>query len=156
MMRGSKLNTSKRAICADGCTFLLCRTIIRVGCSDWLGIRTFNLKNMKYIDISKLDKAAVLAALYNASRPFGTGFLHPASTDMTRDEAAEILREQADFYYLKGRAMNIDLTGDTLRTELYDRDNGEGAAAAAIAHLLPNVKDEPRPQLARSVRQHDS
>jgi hypothetical protein len=98
---------------------------------------------MNDIDISKLDKAAVLAALYNASRPLGMGFFHATSSDMTRDEAAEILRDQANFYYLKGRVMNVDLTGDTLRTRLYDSDNGEGAAAAAIAHLLPNAGDEP-------------
>lgn len=91
------------------------------------------------IDISKLDKAAVLAALYNASRPIGMGFLHSTPEGMTRDEAAELLKENEEngyFDYLRGRVMKIDLGGNTLRTGLYDRDNGVGAAAAALEFLL--------------------
>lgn len=112
-----------------------------LGCSTLLGVwETHETKNnMNEIDISKLDKAAVLAALYNASHPLGMGFLHFTPADMTHDEAAELLKQAGDrpyFDYLKGRVMKIDLSRDKLRTGLYDRDNGEGAAAAAIAHLL--------------------
>lgn len=95
--------------------------------------------NTKDIDISKIDKAAVLAALYNASQPLGMGFMHYAPEDMTREEAAKLIAERGErpyFDYLKGRVMKIDLSGDTLRTALYDRDNGAGAAEQAIAHLL--------------------
>lgn len=88
------------------------------------------------IDISKADKPAILAALYNNSRPLGMGMLHFSPEDMTRDEAAKLLESQTYFDYLKGRVMKIDLRGDELRTELYDRDNGEGAAARAIEPLL--------------------
>ena len=95
--------------------------------------------NTNEIDISKLDKAAVLAALYNASRPLGMGFLHFTPEDMTHDEAAELLKQAGEwpyFDYVQGRVMKIDLNSDMLNTELYDRDNGAGAGAAAIAHLL--------------------
>lgn len=92
------------------------------------------------IDISKLDKAAVLAALYNASKPQGIGFLHFTPEVMTQDEAATLLAEGGErpyFDYLKGRVMKVEIFGDTLHPGLYDRDNGPGAAAAALAPLMP-------------------
>ena len=41
--------------------------------------------NNEKIDISGLDKADVLAALYNNSRPLGLGFLHATPEDMTHE-----------------------------------------------------------------------
>lgn len=87
------------------------------------------------IDISGLEKAAVLAALYNASQPLGMGFLHFTPEDMTENEAQTIIDERAPslyFDYLKGRVMKVDLAGDALNPWGFDRDNGEGAAARAI------------------------
>ncbi len=99
------------------------------------------------IDISKMDEADVLAALYNASRPQGLGFLHFQPEPMSSEEAAELLKESRYFDYLKGRVMKINFF-DAKRPEsernmpgmlqgerLYDRDNGEGAAARALAGL---------------------
>lgn len=43
------------------------------------------------ISLAGLDKAAVLAALYNASRPQGMGFMHYDPTPMTVKEASKIL-----------------------------------------------------------------
>ena len=91
---------------------------------------------MKAIDISKCNKAKVLAALYNNSRPLGLGFLHATSEDMLEEEAADLLKEYTYFDYLKGRVMKIDLSGDELGTRLYNRDNGEGAAEAVLEGLL--------------------
>ena len=103
---------------------------------------------METIDLKGLDKAAVLAALYNASKPQGLGFLHYDPAPMTVEEAQAILDEkqvrlkeinsmggnwdEIYFDYLKGRVMKVDLLGDDLRFQLYDRDNGEGAAQRAI------------------------
>ena len=84
------------------------------------------------IDISKLDKAEVLAALYNASQPLGMGFLQYDPTPMTAEVARPILEGQTYFDYLKGRVMKIKLVGDEIDPWLYDRDNGQGAAAKAI------------------------
>lgn len=88
------------------------------------------------INIEGLDKAEVLAALYNASHPLGLGFLHARPEPMTKEEAAEALKSQTYFDYLYGRVMKVDLSGDTLRVGLYDRDHGDGAAAKALAPLL--------------------
>ena len=88
------------------------------------------------INISGINKAAILAALYNNSRPQGLGFLHFKPDEMTIEQAERLLEQQTYFDYLLGRVMKVDLSGDILRTWLYDRDNGQGAAEAAIQHLL--------------------
>lgn len=55
------------------------------------------------INIKGLNKAKVLAALYNASKPLGLGILQYDPKDMSEKEAAELLKEQSYFDYLKGR-----------------------------------------------------
>lgn len=101
---------------------------------------------METIDISGLDKAEVLAALYNNSRQLGMGFMHArGATGMTKEQAEDELKAatrdigdgktSAYFDYLHGRVMKIQLSGDTLDPRLYDRDNGQGAAARALEPL---------------------
>ncbi|KKM13999.1 hypothetical protein LCGC14_1710600 [marine sediment metagenome] len=93
------------------------------------------------MDISKLDKAEVLAALYNRAQPQGIGYLHYTPEDMTVEEAQMILDDLKEyghrpyFDYLKGRVMKVSLYKDDMRTDLYNRDNGEGAAEQALEHL---------------------
>ena len=85
------------------------------------------------IDLRNKDKAEVLAALYNASQPLGLGFLQADSNKMTTEEARELLSDGSGYFdYLKGRVMKVDLSGEELDPWLYDRDNGQGAAEAAI------------------------
>lgn len=87
------------------------------------------------LDISKLNKAEVLASLYNNSKPQGLGILHFEPEDMTKKEAEEIIKSQTYFDYFKGIVMKVDLSGDTLDPRLYDRDNGIGAAERALKNL---------------------
>jgi hypothetical protein len=101
------------------------------------------------ISIKGLDKAAVFAALYNRARPQGMGFLQDDPTPMTVETANQELGLSDDakrmygvgrsrklyFDYVKGRVMKIDITGDEIDPWLYDRDNGSGAAAEAIAGI---------------------
>jgi hypothetical protein len=86
------------------------------------------------MDISNYRKAAVLAALYNASRPMGLGFLEATPEPMTEAEAQTFLDDSRFKYfdYLKGRVLKVDLSGNTVDLRLYDRDNGEGAGERAI------------------------
>lgn len=85
------------------------------------------------ISLNGLNKAEVLAALYNASRPQGVGFFEYEAEPMTTEEAEVIFYESdGKFDYLKGRVMKVDLTGDEFNPVLYDRDNGAGAAQAAV------------------------
>jgi hypothetical protein len=91
---------------------------------------------MSTINISGASKPAILAALYNASRAQGMGFLSFKAEPMTEAQAAKLLKKSTYFDYLQGRVMKIELGGDKLGTLGYDRDNGEGAAHRAIQHLL--------------------
>lgn len=92
------------------------------------------------IDIAGLDRAAVLAALFNRSKPLGMGFLQPHAGEMTLDEARALLASESPyrdgshyFDYLRGRVMKICVDdGNRFNPRLYDRDNGFGAAKAAV------------------------
>jgi hypothetical protein len=94
------------------------------------------------IDITGLDKAEVLAALYNASRPQGLGVLHYRPGDMSVDDARKLLvpiRGRFYFDYVGGRPLKVDINERELDVTLYDRNNGDGAAVSALQHLLSSV-----------------
>ena len=100
--------------------------------------------NENMVNIKGLDKADVLMALFNASRPLGMGILAEIARGggpMTREQANGVIAECAErggstyFDYLVGRVMKIDISGDEVDPRLYDRDNGQGAAARALAPL---------------------
>ncbi len=98
------------------------------------------------MNITGLNKAAVLAALFNASRPQGMGFLHYNPAPMTVEQAQQILDSGATYFdYLQGRVMKIDLSKDEVGTGLYNRDNGQNAAENAVEALRrtddPNADD---------------
>jgi hypothetical protein len=101
-----------------------------------------------FLDISDLDEAAVLAALYNASGRTGPlGFLIAALPLMTVERAAEILQSERSFDYLEARVMKVEFFDPTKAENernkrghlrgawLYDRDNGDGAVARVLAAL---------------------
>ncbi len=89
------------------------------------------------ISIKDFNKADVLAALYNHSKPQGLGFLNYIPNRMTREEAQELLdaNPRKYFDYLYGRVLKIDLSTDELDPRLYDRDLGNGAAQRVIDKL---------------------
>jgi len=87
------------------------------------------------ISLVGLSKAAVLAALYNASKPQGMGFLQFNPKPMNEEKASELLKQATNFDYLNGRGMKIDLSGDELDVWGYDRDNGKGAVQRVIDEL---------------------
>ena len=91
------------------------------------------------MNIAGLDKAAVLAALYNGARQQGLGYLMGAGyLPMTADQAREeIAARGKDLYfdYLHGRVMKMNLSGDEVDTALYNRDNGHMAAENIIENL---------------------
>jgi len=93
------------------------------------------------ISLKGLNKAAVLAVLYNNSRVQGLGILQARDGKMTVEDAQKLIdqcdargfgKRQIYFDYLHGKVMKVNLTTDELDPWLYDRDNGPGAAARAI------------------------
>jgi hypothetical protein len=87
------------------------------------------------ISTQGIDKAELLAALYNAAKPLGMGYLHYTPEPMPREEAAELLKQSDYFDYVKGRVMKVRIRGDELSPHMYDRDNGNGAAQAVVDSL---------------------
>ena len=87
------------------------------------------------IDISNKDKAEVLAALYNHSKPIGMGIVQYDPRPMPVEIARQLLDKMGYNYdYLKGRVMKINLEGDTIRVGAYNRDNDcPGLAQKAIS-----------------------
>jgi hypothetical protein len=91
------------------------------------------------IDISGLDKALVLAALYNNSMVQGLGRLNAQPDVKTPVEAQAFYNRNKSwdgyYDYVCGRVMKVDLNGDSFSPALYDRDVGEGMAEQVITRL---------------------
>ena len=84
------------------------------------------------IDIQGLDKAELLAKLYNDSQHIGIdGASHER---MSVEDAQNIIDDHGlVFQTVGGRAIHIDLSGDTIEdTSLYNQMNGYAAAESAI------------------------
>lgn len=97
---------------------------------------------MNDISLVGLDKARLLAALYNASRPIGIGFLWYDPEPMSEAEAAELLKRGRGTWveYLKGRVIKIDLAQTAWSPKGYDEINGQGAAQKVIEELRKNSR----------------
>ncbi len=90
------------------------------------------------IDISGLDPAKMIAALWNAAKKqfFDTRVMTPEEAQGHIDRLLAMDGQRLYFDYLEGRPMKIHFGRPILDTRLFDRDAGPGAAAAALAPLL--------------------
>ena len=100
------------------------------------------------IDISNKDKAEVLAALYNHSKPIGMGIVQYDPTPMTVDIARIVLQKMGySFGYLKGRTMKVNLEGDTIYVYGYNRDNNHPGLAQKAISKCRNIEPETNPMI---------
>lgn len=90
------------------------------------------------MNISGLNKAKVLQALYARARVQGLGILHAEPSGLSDEDATSMVENNDYFDYVRGRVMKVGLGGDDLNPALYDRDNGDGAAAAALKEVFPD------------------
>ncbi|MBA3535547.1 MAG: hypothetical protein H0T84_02890 [Tatlockia sp.] len=87
------------------------------------------------IDIKGINKAVLVAALFNNSKPLAA----QSNCLMTVPDAQEYLDEgQTYFDYLIDRIMKIDVSGDTM----YDRYNGFGAANRVVETIRKAPTEE--------------
>jgi hypothetical protein len=111
-----------------------------------------------YIDITGLDKAELLAALYNNAKPRGLGFIHANASTMTKEKAKEYIAQKEsngwslNFDYLEGRALKIDITKDKIFIKQYDNYNGDGLAKQTIeevskGNIVPSIELNPTNEL---------
>lgn len=86
------------------------------------------------INIKGLDKAEVILALWNGSHTQGMSIIGVETFHPTISDAREWIEHNPsmDFNYLNGRVIKCDISQDEFDPRLYDRDCGDGAAAAAI------------------------
>lgn len=87
-----------------------------------------------------LDRALVLAGLYNAARPLGAGLYEYDPTPMMVAEAQRLLDQLPPgatyFRYIKGRVLKVDLScDDQFDSSGYDENNGDNAADEVICYL---------------------
>jgi hypothetical protein len=89
---------------------------------------------MDTVNIPTEKRFAAFAALYNASRAQGMGFIHATPEPMTEAQAREYLAAQGSDYvdYAKGRVIKTSFAGGQTSLRLFDRDNGTGAAYSAL------------------------
>lgn len=99
------------------------------------------------MDINGINKGKLIAALYNSSKPAGPfGALNALKDssgelrDMTEAEGTGFYDRykspngDISFDYVMGHVFKVAFIGDVLeRPDLFDRDNGEGACAKAVA-----------------------
>jgi len=84
------------------------------------------------IEFGNKSKAAVLASLYNNSKPHGFGIFNHVPGEMTEEHAARMLKEDHNYVdFLNGRTIKADFRQDSFDPYLYDRELGEGAAKRA-------------------------
>ena len=99
--------------------------------------------NVHNVDISGLDKAQVLLALWKGSHAQGLSFLGIETFDI--NSARELISNSKSMYfdYVAGHVIKCDLSGDEFNPCNYDRDNYEGAAADIIDSLRrgENIKE---------------
>lgn len=108
------------------------------------------------VNVQGVDKAELLAALRNHSRPMGMGFLQDTGRSLTVDEARALIeqaqrgkrsddhgrmfglksRDELYFDYLHGRPLKVDIAGDEIDAWGYDRDNGGPGTLAGIVDKL--------------------
>lgn len=86
------------------------------------------------ISIKGMDKVMVVQRAYARAKAQGMGVLHYRPGPLSRAEAEQVLKLGGGYIdYLNGRVMKIDVSGDEVKEYLYDRDNGAGALALALA-----------------------
>ena len=90
------------------------------------------------LDISKLDRATILAALHNHALQIW----HDRHTegkkvfsDISTEEAREILEHQYQFSSLYGTEMGVDFHCNFVNTWVYDQIYGFGTGERVIAKL---------------------
>jgi len=100
------------------------------------------------ISIANIDKAKILVALYKFAK-VRNSFQH--YTNITYGIASELLERQTRFNIFEGKALYIDLKGDTLNVSIYDQHNGKNAAQFALQELIQNAARKQSAPVPRNV-----
>lgn len=115
------------------------------------------------IDITGLDKAALLAALFNASAPQGFGFLQAGNGPQVMSlEDAQAMIDSApapmipgmideralEYDYVLGRPLKVNIRSDEFNPWGFDRDNGGPGSAQKVIDRLRVTSQVETPESA--------
>lgn len=84
------------------------------------------------ITLTKGTAPQALAALYNASQVQDMGIFQSVIGTMTELEAQAALDHSVYVDYLHGKVIKVGFETNELRLDLFNRDNGPGAAQVAL------------------------
>lgn len=100
------------------------------------------------VNVKGLDRAELLAALYNATHAVGLGVRDDLRRDMTVAEARQRLHERrselgplrrhgllATFDWVAGRPIKCDVDQDEIDFDVYDNVAGPGTGARVVQQL---------------------
>ena len=95
-----------------------------------------------HVNICGLLPIDVAMVLYQGSKAQGLGRLAAGTPldEVRRQAQALLARDDGYIDYLAGRVLKVQLTGESFCPAMYDRDSGEGAAAAAVAQLRASLE----------------
>lgn len=82
------------------------------------------------VEIKGVNKAALLAELYRRAQP-GNGDIYRGE-ELPMELAEKLVRRQMVFRFLMGHSLKVDISGDLMDEEEYDRSNGRGTAGKAV------------------------
>lgn len=104
---------------------------------------------MSTVNIEGIDKRDLLVALHGRAKALGLGEFadFAGKGQISREEVEEFFahwekwgRGRMDLDYVKGRVVKCDIAGPEMKTWLYNRDNGEGAAEGVVAKLREGLE----------------
>lgn len=97
------------------------------------------------INIVGLDKPQLLLALYLGSHAQGMSHLGAPAQPMSLKTCTEVIEDRLRlnssrpnalyFDYFYDHVLKVNISGESLNPDLYDRDNYEGAAADVVHQL---------------------
>lgn len=90
---------------------------------------------MAKVSFENLEKAKVLAALYNGAKPSSTDIASYDPNPMSVSEAKQLTFNRNNFDYIKGRILLIIFVGNTFNSKLYNKHNGVDSAEKIIESL---------------------
>lgn len=85
------------------------------------------------VNISGIQKIALLRALWEA-QTVASFFAYQPRPKFSESEAEQVVTESYIDYFC-GRPIKMDLSGDTLNPQLYDRDAGARKCASVVNKL---------------------
>lgn len=112
---------------------------------DWFHSLNNALSPNPEINIARLDKAELLMELFNTAHYSLAQMVVDRTRTMTIEEAQKIIKEwpeDENFDYLEKKPLKIHIGNDIMNAQIYNRNNGRGAAHYAVRKVLKRMVEK--------------